>query len=80
MNVFLEERWQDFVDRAVKSGRNDSADDVIREGLRLVEAREVELEALRTTLSRSIAEPGCHNDEDVAAAIKTRLAEFADGA
>jgi antitoxin ParD1/3/4 len=47
MNVSLEERWEDFVETAVKSGRYGSASEVVREGLRLVEERETKLIALR---------------------------------
>ena len=67
MNVSLGERWESFVDEIVRRGRYGSASEVVREGLRLVEEREVKLQALRETLSASIAEGGSFSDTDVAA-------------
>ncbi len=55
MNVSIGERWEGFVESAVKSGRYSSASEVVREGLRLVEEREAKLTALRETLNASIA-------------------------
>ena len=72
MNVSIGERWEDFVEKAVKSGRYGSASEVVREGLRLVEEREAKLRALQDTLSASIAEGGEFSDEDVASAIDRR--------
>ncbi len=45
MNASIDERWQQFVDSAVKSGRFNSASEVVRDGLRLVEEREAKLQA-----------------------------------
>ncbi len=58
MNVSIGQRWEGFVDSAVKSGRYGSASEVVREGLRLVEEREAKLQALRDTVNASIAEGG----------------------
>jgi antitoxin ParD1/3/4 len=65
MNVSIGERWEDFVDQVVKSGRYGSASEVVREGLRLVEERESKLLALRQTIHASIARGGENSDEDV---------------
>ena len=70
MNVSVGERWQRFVEEAVRSGRYGSASEVVREGLRLVEEREARLGALRETLDRAIAEGGEHGDEEVAASLE----------
>ena len=55
MNVSIGQRWESFVESAVRSGRYGSASEVVREGLRLVEEREARLQALRETLNASIA-------------------------
>ena len=43
MNVSIGERWENFVERAVRDGRYGSASEIVREGLRLVEERETKL-------------------------------------
>lgn len=77
MNVSVGERWQAFVESIVRSGRYGSASEVVREGLRLVEEREAKLRALQDTLSRSIAEGGSFDDNEVAAALDQRAQELA---
>ena len=76
MNVSIGDRWQEFVDGIVRSGRYGSASEVVREGLRLVEEREAKLQALRDTLNASIAEGGSFTDEDVGEAIEERAAKL----
>lgn len=41
MNVSLGEKWERFVEAKVKSGDYQTASEVLREGLRLMEEREV---------------------------------------
>ena len=55
MNVSVGDRWEKFVEQAVKAGRYGSASEVVREGLRLVEEREAKLRALRATLDAALA-------------------------
>ncbi|MDO6965042.1 type II toxin-antitoxin system ParD family antitoxin [Rhizobium alvei] len=69
MNVSLGERWEKFVEQTVREGRYGSASEVVREGLRLVEEREIRLNALRTQLNISISSGGDNNDEAVDAAL-----------
>jgi antitoxin ParD1/3/4 len=69
MDVSIDENLTDFVESIVKSGRYGSASEVVREGLRLVEAREAKLQALREMIDQSIAEGGENSDEDVDAAL-----------
>ena len=77
MNVSIGERWEGFVENAVKSGRYNSASEVVREGLRLVEEREARLTALRETLNASIAEGGCGTDDELVASLEAKAAELA---
>ncbi len=77
MNVAIEDRWQAFVDELVRTGRYASANDVVREGLRLVELREAKLMALRDTINRSIEEGGPSlTPEEVDAHLDVRAAEW----
>lgn len=47
MHVSLNEHFERFVEEAVASGRFKSSSEVVREGLRLLEEREIRLSALR---------------------------------
>ena len=76
MNVSIDDRWRSFVDQMVKSGRYDSASEVIREGLRLVEERETKLQALREMLEHSIAQGGDVTDAELDAALDAKAAEL----
>ena len=49
-SITLGDHFADFVDEQVTSGRYSSASDVVRAGLRLLEAEEARLEALRAAL------------------------------
>ncbi len=73
MNVSIGERWERFVEGALKTGRYGSASEVVREGLRLVEEREAKLQALRDTLNTSITRGGAHSDEAVDKDINAAL-------
>lgn len=77
MNVSIGDRWEDFVDQAVKSGRYGSASEVVREGLRLVEEREAKLQAVKREVEASIARGGMNTDEDMDRALAEVDAEMA---
>ncbi|BCM85210.1 type II toxin-antitoxin system ParD family antitoxin [Methylobacterium indicum] len=49
-SVSLGEHFTQFIDRQVDGGRYNSASDVVRAGLRLLEEREAKLDALRSAL------------------------------
>ena len=76
MNVSIGDRWQEFVERIVRDGRYGSASEVVREGLRLVEERELKLNALRTLLDASIAEGGEATDADIDQALEAKAAQL----
>ena len=50
-SITLGNRFEAFADLQVKSGRYNSVSEVIREGLRLLEERDLRLAALRSALS-----------------------------
>lgn len=49
-SVILGDHFAGFIERQVKEGRYGSASDVVRAGLRLLEEREMRVEALRAAL------------------------------
>jgi antitoxin ParD1/3/4 len=77
MNVSIGERWEKFVETTVQEGRYSSASEVVREGLRLVEEREVKLTALRETLNASIAAGGDVSDGELDAALAAEARDLA---
>jgi antitoxin ParD1/3/4 len=48
--VALGNYFDQFIDRQISQGRYESAEDVVRAGLRLLEEQEAKLEALRAAL------------------------------
>lgn len=75
--------FEELIRRQVRSGRFASASEVVREGLRLIEARDAErearLEALRTEIARGRESgPGIPAD-DVFAKARRRIDEVAGG-
>ncbi|MFK7837173.1 MAG: type II toxin-antitoxin system ParD family antitoxin [Sulfitobacter sp.] len=55
-NVVLTDSNEDFINALVQSGRYQNASEALRAGLRLLEAEETGLQALRDHLSESIAQ------------------------
>ena len=49
-SVILGDHFAEFIERQVSEGRFGSASDVVRAGLRLLEEREMKVEALRAAL------------------------------
>lgn len=76
MNVSLGQRWEDFVEKIVQEGRYGSASEVVCEGLRLVEAREARLQALRADIEAAIAQGGEVTDEELDQALAEQAAEL----
>lgn len=72
MNVSIGTHWEEFVDGLVKSGRYGSASEVVREGLRQVEAREAKLRALKDKIGASIAEGGSYSADEATQHIRRR--------
>jgi antitoxin ParD1/3/4 len=79
MNVSIGDRWETFVEAAVKTGRYSSASEVVRDGLRLVEEREARLNALRETLNASIEAGGHITDKALAESLAATARELAAG-
>jgi len=74
MNVSIGERWEKFIENAVCEGRYGSASEVVREGLRLVEERE--MKALREGINATI-ESGAHlTAEQVSASLNPRMKQW----
>jgi antitoxin ParD1/3/4 len=85
-NVVLTERQSSLIDELVASGRYQNASEVLREGLRLIEARETEnaakLEALRAMANAgaSAIDRGEYTDFDDADALVKHLERAATAA
>jgi len=78
-NVVLTDSQAKFVEQMVASGRYQNASEVLREGLRLVQARELEqtakLEALRAAVAVGVADidAGRYTDFNDAASLRAHI-------
>lgn len=85
-NVVLTDRQAAMVTRLVGSGRYQNASEVIREGLRLVERREIEddarLRALREAVDIGAADidEGRYRDFDTTESLRDHLSAMANDA
>ena len=85
-NVVLTDHQADLVERLVASGRYQNASEVLRDGLRLIEARNAEdkarLKALRDAAKAGVADidAGRFRGFDSAAALKRHLVHLAEEA
>lgn len=80
ISVNLGKQVEDYVDELVSAGRYDSRDDVVRQGLWLVEQHEKRLAKLDAALARGLAdvEAGRFKPiEEVAARLKAKYAAMA---
>ena len=57
MNVSLTEHLDKFVGQQVETGRYRSASEVVREGLRLLEQREAQVQNIQNALDEGFASP-----------------------
>jgi antitoxin ParD1/3/4 len=73
----LGKHFESFVQGQLASGRYNNASEVLRDALRLMEERDVQLQALRATLEASIRAGGAHSDEDVTLALDEEEAALA---
>jgi antitoxin ParD1/3/4 len=83
-NVVLTPHQNQLVDQLVTSGRYQNASEVLREGLRLIENRDMEyarrLEALREAVAVGVADFDAGNFQsfDTPAALRAHLAALTD--
>jgi antitoxin ParD1/3/4 len=73
VNVSAGQCGEDFCESVVTSGRFGSANEIVREGLRLVEERETRLQALRAPIADG--DPG--TEDDMTATFDAEAAELA---
>ncbi|MDM7945562.1 MAG: type II toxin-antitoxin system ParD family antitoxin [Oceanibaculum nanhaiense] len=84
-NVVLTDHQAELVEHLVESGRYQNASEVLREGLRLIEARDMEnaarLEALKKAAQVGIddIDAGRFQSFDDSAALQDRLTAIANG-
>lgn len=76
----LGKRLENYVEELVNAGRYASRDDVLREGVRLIEEREKRLAALDAAIARGLADADAGRVkpiEEVAARLKAKYAAMA---
>ena len=73
-SVVLSDHFNDFITKAVESGRYSSASDVVRAGLRMLERQEMELEFNRLKASLEEADRQATAGETVDVELESFLA------
>jgi antitoxin ParD1/3/4 len=76
MNIRLGDRWQPLIDQAVRSGRFTSAEDVVAEAMRLLEARERDSIELRASIEAALADPQIVSEAEIDSAIEEEIAQL----
>jgi antitoxin ParD1/3/4 len=79
MNISLGKHWDEYIAGLVDSGRYASASEAVRNSLRLLQAEEDKLTALRAHLDAAEARGGSHSDEEVGARVKRTLDQWENG-
>ena len=77
-SVVLSDHFNDFITRAVESGRYSSASDVVRAGLRMLERQEMELEFNRLKASLEDADRQAVTGETLDVDLESFLATRRD--
>lgn len=67
MEIAVNEHFGKFIEEQVNSGRFHSADELIEEGLRLLEQRETRFHELKAHIEAALAEEVWYTDKEVAA-------------
>lgn len=65
MSYAVGDHFDQFIRAKVSEGRYNNASEVVREGLRLLEERELKLYALRKEIEEAIARGGSITDEEM---------------
>lgn len=76
MDVKIADRFRPLLAEAIASGRYASAEDVIHEGLRLVEAKERTRADLKRSIEDALAEEGELDDAAIDAAVAEKLSSM----
>jgi antitoxin ParD1/3/4 len=74
MSYAVGEHFDKFIRSQVDAGHYKNADEVVREGLRLFEEREVKLRALKEHVAQALEQGGSLSDADVGAALAADIA------
>ena len=73
MSYTVGDHFDQFIRQQVETGRYNNASEVVREGLRLVEEREIKLKALKEHLDSATERGGSRNSGEVRASIESKL-------
>ena len=73
MNISLGKHWDAYIAALIESGRYASASEAVRNSLRLLQAEEDKLTALRKRLDEAEARGGAHSDEEAGEHVKRAL-------
>ena len=78
MSYSVGTHFEAFIKEQIETGRYSNASEIVREGLRLVEEREVKLKALREHVNSAIARGGKNTEQDVLNYVESELSNTKD--
>ena len=70
MGFMVGEHFENFIREQVRAGRFNNANEVVCEGLRLMEERETKLAALREHVARALASDKTYTDAELEAILQ----------
>ena len=77
MSYAVGSHFDDFIPHQVSAGRFNNASEVVREGLRLLEERELRIAELRRQVKQALADERRYSAEEVMMHIEDHLSESA---
>jgi antitoxin ParD1/3/4 len=78
MSYAVGSHFEGFIKKQVQVGRYNNASEVVREGLRLVEEREMKLKVLRSHVENAISKGGENTEDEVLLFIESELDNLND--
>ena len=78
MTISVSEQMKDFVAGIIEDGTYSNASEVFRDGLRIIQEKQLRLQALRSHIDEAILQGGSNSPEEVLESVNVYLDETKD--
>lgn len=65
MSYSIGAHFEQFIQEQIANGRYNNASEIVREGLRLMEEKEMRIQSLRHHITQAIEQGGSYSDQEV---------------